>query len=153
MGLEDRLALLTGADAHGILDGQDEQLAVADRARAGVPQDHLLDHAHVLGLDHALELELRPQVHGELRAAVVLGDRLLPARALHLGDRDAREARLEQIGADRLEGLVPDVGDDHLHAVTSPGASRGRDRRRRGGTVAPAAAPPPISDCGMNCSG
>ena len=48
---------------------------------------------------------------GELRAPVVLGDRLLPARALHLADREAREAGLEQILADRLERLVPDVGD------------------------------------------
>ena len=78
------LALLAGADAHRVLDRQDEQLPVADRAGAGVPQDHLLDQADVLRLDDALELELRPQVDGELRAAVVLGDRLLPARALDL---------------------------------------------------------------------
>src|SRR5215210_1059891 len=86
-----------------------------------MPQDRVLDELHVLRLDHALELELGPQVHGQLGAPVVLGDRLLPPRALDLADAEAREADLEQVLADRLEGLVPDVGDDHLHAVTSPG--------------------------------
>src|SRR4051812_26400228 len=81
MRLEDRLALLTGADPHGVLDGKHEQLPVADVARTGVPEHDLLDHAHVLRLHHALDLDLRAQVDGERRASVVLGDRLLPTRA------------------------------------------------------------------------
>ena len=60
--LEDLLALLAGADPDGLLDRQDEQLPVADRARSGRAQDRLLDQADVLVLDHALELQLRPQV-------------------------------------------------------------------------------------------
>src|SRR5919106_2834023 len=117
VGLEDELALLARANPNGLLDRQHEQLPVADRAGAGVPQDHLLDHPHVLALHDALELELRPQVDGQLRAAVVLGDRLLPAGALHLRDREAREAGLEEIGPDRLECLVADVRDEHLYSV------------------------------------
>src|SRR5918999_4005821 len=118
--LQHGLALLAGADANRVLDGEHEQLPVADGAGPCVPQDHVLDQIHVLRLHDALELELRAQVHGEGRAAVVLGDRLLPAGTLHLRDREAREAGLEQVLADRLESLVTDVRDDHLHAVTSP---------------------------------
>src|ERR671917_1148872 len=143
VGLEDELALLARANPNGLLDGQHEQLPVADGAGAGVPQDDLLDGPGVLALHDALELELRAQVDGELRAAVVLGDRLLPAGALHLGDREAGEAGLEQVRADRLERLVADVGDDHLHAVASPvrptGAVRGACAWPSGG---PPARPP-----------
>src|SRR5687768_9454360 len=114
VGLQHFLALLAGADANRLLDRQDEQLPVADRAGPGVAQDHLLDQLDVLRLDDALELQLRPQVHGQLRAAVVLGDRLLATGALHLGDREAREAGVEQVRSDRLERLVADVCDDHL---------------------------------------
>src|ERR671914_1996228 len=149
VGLEDELAVLTRANPDGLLDGEHEQLPVAYRAGSGVPEDDLLDDPHVLGLHDALELQLRPQVDGELRAAVVLGDRLLPAGALHLGDRQAREAGLEQIRPDRLEGLVADVGDDHLHAVASAVAACGAGTGRAAGVPGN----PPISDCGMNCSG
>src|ERR671918_1286041 len=123
--LQHGLALLAGADANRVFDGKDEQLPVADGAGPGVPQDHLLDGSDVPALDDALELELGAQVDGELRAAVVLGDRLLPARALHLGDGEAGEAGLEQVRADRLERLVADVRDDHLHAVASAVTGRG----------------------------
>src|SRR5918999_1241312 len=153
--LKDGLALFAGADPHRVLHGEHEELAVPHRARAGVAQDHVLDQVHVLRLDHALELELGPQVHGQLGAPVVLGDRLLPARALDLADGQAREARLEQILADRLESLVPDVGDDHLHAVTSPGRAVAMDAPAGAGSRT-AARPPeaaPISGAGMNCSG
>src|SRR4051794_3813456 len=136
VGLEDRFALLSGADAYGILDRQDEDLSVADRTAAGVAEDRLPDHPHVLSFHDDLELELRPQVDRELRAAIVLGDPLLPAGALRLDDREAREARLEQLLTDAVEGLVPDVGDDHLHAVTSPGRA-----------VAPKAGAPPGAAC------
>src|SRR5687767_10525677 len=106
VGLQHGLALLAGADANRVLDGKHEQLPVPDRAGPRVAQDHLLDGSDVPALHHALELELGAQVDGELRAAVVLGDRLLPARALHLGDGEAGEACVEQVRADRLERFV-----------------------------------------------
>src|SRR4051812_49998411 len=87
-------------------------------------------------------------MHCERGAPVVLGDRLLPARALDLGHGQARETGVEQLHADRLERLMPDVGDDHLHAVTSPGFVAGL-----------MAAPPPanggaaVSGTRVKCSG
>src|SRR3954471_12125207 len=118
MRLQHFLARLAGADADRILDREDEDLPVPDRARTGVLQDRLGDHGHVHIVDHALQFELRRGVDRDRRAAVVLRDPLLASRALHLGDRDAREAALEQFLTDRLERLMPDVCDDHLHAVT-----------------------------------
>src|SRR3954452_19805942 len=116
--LEHLLAGLAGPDADRILDREDEDLPVPDRARAGVLEDHLVNHRRVHVLDHALQLELRPEVDRDRRAAVVLRDPLLTPRALHLHDRDAREAALEQLLTDRLERLVTYVCDDHLHADT-----------------------------------
>src|SRR4051794_7927536 len=118
MRLQHFLARLAGADPDRILDREDEDLPVPDRARAGVLQDRLGDDRHVHVVDHALQLQLRPEMNRDRRAAVVLGDSLLAARALHLGDRDAREAALEQLLANRLERLMSDVRDNHLHAVT-----------------------------------
>src|SRR4051794_4232335 len=51
MGLEDFLALLARTDPDRVLDGEREQLPVADRAGPGVTEDRLLDHAQVLLLD------------------------------------------------------------------------------------------------------
>src|SRR4051794_8529744 len=116
--LQHFLAGLAGSDADRVLDREDEDLPVPDRARPGVLQDRLRDNRHVHVVDHDLQLQLRPEVDRDRRSAVVLGDPLLASRSLHLGDRDAREAALEQLLADRLERLVADVGDDHLHAVT-----------------------------------
>src|SRR3954465_6495163 len=116
--LQHFFARLAGADADRVLDREDEDLPVPDRARTGVLEDRLGDHRHVPAAPDALQLQLRPEMDRDRRAAVVLGDPLLTSRALHLGDRDAREAALEQFLADRLERLVADVGDDHLHAVT-----------------------------------
>src|SRR4051812_28202526 len=118
MRLKHFLAGLAGPDADRILDREDEDLPVPYRARTGVLQDRLGDHRRVHVLDHALQLELRPEMDRDRRAAVVLGDPLLASRALHLCDRDAREATLEQLLTDRLERLVPDVCHDHLHALT-----------------------------------
>jgi hypothetical protein len=69
VGLKDLLALLAGANAHGFLDWEDEGLPVADPARAGVLEDHLLDDLEVVRLHDDLHLELGPQVDGQLRAS------------------------------------------------------------------------------------
>src|SRR5215212_8843785 len=161
MRLEHFLAGLAGADADCILDGKKEDLPVADLPGTGVPQDRVDDYSGVPVLADALHLELRPQVDGDRRAAVVLGDALLASAPLHLADREAGEALLQEVLPDRLERLVPDVRDDHLHdvtpavvvvgpfddiAVTGCGTPRARSAT---GPVEPA----PISGAGMNCSG
>src|SRR5918998_1833550 len=54
VGLENELALLARANPNGLLDGKHEQLPVADRAGARVPQDDLLDGpASLLSTTHS----------------------------------------------------------------------------------------------------
>src|SRR5215207_6202351 len=113
--LERLLAGLAGADPVGLVDGQHEHLAVADRAGAGVLEDRVDDRLHVPGRDDALDLDLRPQVVGQLGAAVALRDALLTTGALHLHDRQRGESEREQLHADRLERLVPYERFDLLH--------------------------------------
>src|SRR3954470_12322357 len=109
VSLQHLLAGLAGADANCVVDRQQEDLPVTDRAGPRVPQDRVGHDVDGIVVDDALEPELRPQVDRELRTAVVLGDPLLPARPLRLENRKGRVAGLEEILADRLEGLVPDV--------------------------------------------
>src|SRR5215204_4684638 len=118
--LEHGLAVLPGADANRLLHRQHEDLAVADLARAGVPQDGLDDDVLVFVLDHHLELDLRTDVDGQGRAAVPLDDALLAARALGLDDRQGWEPLVEQLGPDRLERLVADVRLYLFHALMPP---------------------------------
>src|SRR4051794_27990081 len=150
VGLQGLFAGLARANPVGLLDGQDEHLAVADGAGAGVLEDRLDDRLHVTRRHDALELDLRPQPVRQLGAPVALGDSLLTPGALDLRDRQGREPELEQLEPDRLEGLVPDERFDFFHAGTSrvvaPGATAGR-------TGVAAGAYPTSSGAGMNCSG
>src|SRR4051812_37298720 len=103
MSLEDLLARLSCSDANRILDGEQEDLPVPDVTCPCMAQDRSDHLLHVRRLDDTLDLELRPEVDRQSRTAVLLGNPLLPARALHLRDREAREAGVEQLLPDRLE--------------------------------------------------
>src|SRR5690606_32945254 len=93
------VAALSGADAHHLVDRQDEDLAVADAAGLGGLLDGL-DHLRDLLVRHDhLELHLGQEVHDVLRAAVELGVTLLTTEALHLGHRQA-------LRADRAQALL-----------------------------------------------
>src|SRR6187551_2190029 len=118
--LQDGLPVLAGADANRLLHRQHEDLAVADLARAGVPEDRLDDHVLVFVLDHHLELDLGPDVDRQGRAAVALDDAFLATRALGLDDREGREALVEQLAPDRLERLVANVRLYLFHALIPP---------------------------------
>src|SRR5262245_12172453 len=75
---------LAGADANSLVDGRDEDLAVADATRMRGLLDRL-DGALDQGLlQHHLDLHLRQEIDDVLGAAVKLGMALLPAEALGL---------------------------------------------------------------------
>src|SRR4051794_40527212 len=149
VGLQGLFAGLARANPVGLLDGQDEHLAVADRAGAGVLEDRLDHRLHVTAGHDALELDLRPQPVGQLGAAVALGDALLAPGAFDLRDRQGREPHAQQLHADGLERLVPDIRLDLLHAGTSRVVGTGRAAL----TGVAAGAYPTSSGAGMNCSG
>src|SRR3954453_10266102 len=150
VGLQRLFAGFAGADPVGLLDRHDEHLAVSDGARASVLEDGLDHRLHVARGHDALELDLRPQPVGQLRAAIALRDPLLTPGALDLRDRQRREPHAQELHPDRLERLVPDVRLDLLHAGTSRVKAPGV---RPGTTGTAAGAYPTSSGAGMNCSG
>src|SRR5258708_25541852 len=119
MTLESVRARLAGADAQRLLDGGDEDLAVADLAGMGGLLDGL-DGALDLGVvDHDLDLHLGQEAHQVLGAAIDLGLALLAAETLDLADRQPRDAdagqRVPHFGElDRL-----DDGRHEFHAQSS----------------------------------
>jgi hypothetical protein len=77
-----------------LLDGGDEDLAVADLAGAGAALTMASMHrSTVVVADHDLDLHLGQEVDDVLGAAVELGVALLAAEALDLGDGQARSRR------------------------------------------------------------
>src|SRR6185503_10128703 len=101
--LKRRVAGLARADAHRMLEIEDEHLAIADRARTRGPRDgfqHLLDER----VRHSrFDLRLWHEVDRVLGPAVELGMPLLSAEALDLGHRHSLNARFGQRLADVLE--------------------------------------------------
>src|SRR5690606_11788542 len=87
--LEGVVPALAGADADHVLDGEDRDLAVADRAGADGPLDGV-DHRRREGVVHEhLDPHLRDHVHLVLRAAVGLRVARLPAEALRVDGGEA----------------------------------------------------------------
>src|SRR5438477_7701797 len=122
LGVLDRFrAVLAGADPHGVLNSDDEDLAVAALAVAASTGDRqLVDHrCHDLRFHDRLNLEPRPKryVHG--RPAVLLGIAALGAASLDLCDRHTRHAALVQHVLDLLQPFVADDRDDHLHVEST----------------------------------
>src|SRR5579885_3650347 len=99
VGLSDCIrAAFAGADADRLLDGHDEDLAVADPAGMGGLLDRLdgaLDHR--VFHDH-LDLHLGQEIDDVFRPAVELGDALDPdlvKRLLHLVELEGLDDRLD----------------------------------------------------------
>src|SRR5206468_3558775 len=78
---------LLGADTNGLFQVDDEDLAVADLARAGGVGDRLDGPLQLLVGHGDLDFQLGQEIHDVLGAAVELRVPVLPAEALHLGHR------------------------------------------------------------------
>src|SRR3954465_3662273 len=78
---------LAGADAHGVVERDNEDLAVTDLAGLGRPGDRLNDPVDQGGIDSHLDLHFGQEVHCVLSAAVDLGVPLLAPIPLDLRDR------------------------------------------------------------------
>src|SRR5262245_46673665 len=120
------LAGFAGADADGVGQRRDEDLAVADLAGLGRAHDGVDHPLGVIVIDHDLDLDLGHEVDGVLRAAVHLGVPLLPAEAADLGDGHALDALLAE-GV--LHVFQLEVADDRfnlLHRRASRGGRRDR---------------------------
>src|ERR1043166_7775371 len=97
-GSECRNVGLAGADAHGVVESHDEDLAVADLAGLGRRRDRLdglLDHR---GVHCDLDLDLGQEAHGVFGAAIDFGVALLAPVSLDLRDGHPVHADRSQIG-------------------------------------------------------
>ena len=108
-----------GADADGLLDGEDEDLAVADAAGARGGLDRLDDALDQIVLDHHLDLHLGQEVDDIFGAAIELGMALLAAEALDLGDGDPADPDLVERVLHVVELERLDDRFDLFHAARS----------------------------------
>jgi len=83
---------LAGADAHGLTDIEDEDLAIADGTRIGRCLRRFHDARCQVVVANDLDLDLGNHVGGIFRAAVNFGLPLLATKALHFADRHACDA-------------------------------------------------------------
>src|SRR5579884_218686 len=118
---DDVLALLTGADADGLVDRQDEDLPVADLAGARRADDGVDHRVHPRLLDHGLDLHLALQGDVGPRPAVDLGVAALRAAADHLGHGQPGDAELVERVLHHLQAVGTDDRLDLLHACPSTG--------------------------------
>jgi len=104
-----------GADPHGVLDRNHEDLAVADLAGAGGGLHGLHGACHGGVVDDRFQLYLRHEVHLVFGAAVDFGLTLLPAIAFDFRDRQTFNARLDQRFAHVVELEGFDDRNDEFH--------------------------------------
>src|SRR5579864_9524639 len=124
---------LAGADAHRVIEPEDEDLAVADLAGLRRRRDGVDDLVDLIGGAGDFQLDLRQEAHGVFGAAIDFGVALLAPVALHLGDGQSLNADLGQRVADLVELERLDDGHDdfHVHDPLSPdrAATNGRVRQ------------------------
>src|SRR5690349_19187684 len=85
---------IPGPDPDGLLDGKDENLAVADPVGLGSGIDRLKGSIGQFVLHYDLDFHLGQEVDDIFGAPIQLGVALLAAETLHFGDGDARHANL-----------------------------------------------------------
>src|SRR6478735_1786974 len=97
-----------GADADGLLEGTDEDFAVADLAGAGSRRNRLDRAVDEIACDRHFDFQLRQEAHGIFGAAVDFGVALLAAVAFDLGYR-------QTVHADGGEGVAHLVQFERLY--------------------------------------
>src|SRR5262245_50233683 len=123
-----------GADAHGVVEVEDEDLAVADLAGLGSRGDRLDGFVELVRGYRDLDFDLGQEAHGVFGAAIDLGVALLAPVAFDLRDGHPVHADRGQSVADLIELEWLDNGHDDFHEFQSPlgpGPAVGRFRRLR----------------------
>src|SRR5580698_1408013 len=106
-----------GADAHGVIEIDDEDLAVADLAGLRRRRDRVDDLVDLIRRAGDLELDLGQEAHGVFGAAVDFGVALLAAIAFDFGDGQPLHADFGQRVADLVELERLDDGHDYFHVT------------------------------------
>src|SRR5579872_4201516 len=106
-----------GADADRFFDIEDENLAVADAARARSLLDRLDRGFLTVFVYDDFDLHLGQEIHNIFRAPIEFGMAFLAAEALGLGDRDALDPHFLQRFLHLVEFERLNDGFDFLHAL------------------------------------
>src|SRR4051812_8409657 len=85
-----------GADGGAVLEGRNEDFAVADLTRLCRLHDRLNRHCGFRFVNDNFDLDLRYEINAVLRAAVHFGVAFLPAEAADLRNGHARNALLDE---------------------------------------------------------
>src|SRR5262245_58245305 len=109
-----------GADANGLFDRGNEDLAVADAPGLGGLLDRIQGFGQHVVAEHHLDLHLGQEIHHVLSTAIELGVALLATKSLGLDNGNALQANLLQslLHLVELEGL--DDSLDLFHASRPP---------------------------------
>src|ERR1017187_3957484 len=109
------IAALLSTDAHGLVDGEHENLTIADLARLGRLQNRIGRGLHgAVGQDD-LQFQLGQKIHCVLAPAVDFGVTLLAPETLDLGDRHAFDAHACKRFLDVFELKRLDYGLNFFH--------------------------------------
>src|SRR5215211_5576906 len=114
-GLERRGIGLAGADADGLVEAEDEDLAVADLAGFGRNGDRVDDLVDLVGRNRHFDLQLGEKAHGVFGAAVNFRMALLAPISLDFSDGHPVHADPGQGVADLVELEWLDDGHDNFH--------------------------------------
>src|SRR5436190_7922829 len=112
-------AAVAGADADGLLDRENKNLAIADAASAGGVLDRFDRAVGKVVLNHHLDFHLGEEIDDIFGTAIELGMALLPAEAFHLSDGDAGDADFVERVFHIVEFERLDDRFDLLHAFLS----------------------------------
>src|SRR6266568_157465 len=114
-GSQRRLIGLARADAHRMVEGEHEDLAVADLAGLGRPGDGVGDLVDLVGRNRDFDFQLGQEADRIFGAPIDLGVPLLPPVSLDLGDCEPVHADAGQRVADLVELEWLDNGHDEFH--------------------------------------
>src|SRR5262245_9485512 len=109
-----------GADAYGVIEVENEDLAVADLAglcRAGDGVDHLVG---LLTRDRDLDFDFRQEVHRVFGAAVNFGVAFLSPVSLDFSDGETVHPRRSESVSHFVELEWLDDGHDDFHGFNPP---------------------------------
>src|SRR5262245_4910738 len=111
---------LAGADTHGAVDAEDEDLSIPDLTGLGCRGDGVDGLVDLVGRDRDLDLDLRQETHRILGAAINFRVALLPPVPLDLGHGHPVHPDRSESVADLVELERLDDGHDDFHGIQPP---------------------------------
>src|SRR5262249_19731437 len=112
------IVCFSGADANGVIERGDKDLAIADLAGLCGLGERVDDFADLICFGGDLDPDLGQEMDTVFGAAIDLGMTLLPSVAFDLSDGHAPDADARQRAADLIKLERFDDGDNQFHSAT-----------------------------------